>query len=73
LNKHRRAFLLALGGKCKRCGCTDLSRLEIHDTTGEHRGYGNPQRIKDIRTFAKTGYVPPGRKLIRNAFYHILW
>ena len=64
MDKWRVAFLVALGGKCTHCGCVDLLRLEIHCTTNEHRGYGNKQRLEDIRQFRLTGKVPPGRVLL---------
>jgi hypothetical protein len=71
LDKWRVAFLVALGGKCVRCGCTDLRELEVHDTTGEHKGYGNKQRLEDIRQFKLTGRVPPGRFLLCWKCHHL--
>lgn len=64
MDKWRVAFLYALGGKCVRCDCKDLRLLEIHDTSGEHRGYHNKQRLEDIRQFRLTGRIPPGRFLL---------
>jgi hypothetical protein len=64
LNKWRVALLTALGGKCTRCGEGDLRKLEIHDISGEHAGYGNKQRLKDIRDYRLTGKIPYGRYLL---------
>jgi len=57
-------LVFALGGKCSSCGSADLNDLEIHCTTGDHKGYGNRQRQVDILNYKRFRIVPKGRILL---------
>jgi hypothetical protein len=67
----RNAFLIALGGRCVHCGRTNLSVLEIHCITDDHKGYGNKQRLADIQEYARSRYIPPGRILFCFDCHHL--